>query len=614
MRQSRWLVLAAVLGSLNLWVGCPKPQGPGDAGEEDASEGVDAGPQDSGFRCQTDEQCQLHVSTDTVCETETETCVPRCRIDDDCAVYNRGLRCQDATGRCIEARGCSATFNCPPPNIDPSDYCSTLSGVGCRCVYENNDTGEPGVCRRRRGVCDECTDDSQCGNEPSFTPQGVCRALQGDSTGKKYCFFRENICPCGMVTSSEGGYCVPQAGFSCQNVGCQEDHHCPTGSLCTAAGSGGSCGVCEPRCSWNFGTQSLNAPGCPPGKTCWVDHANLDPASSYFGAGRCRPACGSDEECTGSSNPFGGPKLACRAENTANGPSEKRCRPDGECMDSFECPPPEEGSVYLGYCARATFECKTDCRPGIDPVSGTAYADCIGGYKCAAEGGSNLCKQQSCNDLGGARLACVVGQLCCGEDRNRDGTADPCPTAGVEPNGCFDAPVPPYCITCDKQEDCASLDNWNGSPLPSLCMQGGPRPDGSEGVNICAPSTHNDLTKNADGVPLAAQGCPKGYTALRLKVPCEAHADCQKGHPGVGTCDFDQSETLPDGGHPLRCLCTGTGTTNATAQCPQDPGSGQSSVCGYALQGLSSVCLSSVVCYPSGTLIYKPTSERGCGL
>src|SRR5690349_4400269 len=83
-----------------------------------------------------------------------------CRMDDDCAVYGLKLRCNEVSGECVPGKACNDSSNCG--SSEPDDYCSSF-GPGCRCVPEAG-SGSAGVCRRRRGVCDPCTADSQCGN------------------------------------------------------------------------------------------------------------------------------------------------------------------------------------------------------------------------------------------------------------------------------------------------------------------------------------------------------------------------------------------------------------------------------------------------------------------
>ncbi len=107
MRGYRGFALLAVFGAMGLFsVGCPgcnqaRPDedagvdaGPEDAGPPDACP-VDAGPDPT---CQSDEECEGKIGADYVCDNTAQsatyqTCVPKCRIDDDCEVYDLGLRC-----------------------------------------------------------------------------------------------------------------------------------------------------------------------------------------------------------------------------------------------------------------------------------------------------------------------------------------------------------------------------------------------------------------------------------------------------------------------------------------------------------------------------------------
>ncbi|MHB8872599.1 MAG: hypothetical protein ACYC8T_02830 [Myxococcaceae bacterium] len=609
--NSLWpLGLVAAL-ALSLF-GCPPPPPPVpdasteedagfDAGEEDA--GIDAGPEDAGWSCVR---------------------------DDDCAVFNQGLRCDEATGVCIGSRGCNDDTNCD--SVDEADYCYHY-GLQCRCVQEENDAGFSGVCRRRHAVCDQCTSDVECGNSGVFDPPGACRALSGDTTGKKYCLqgMQGSTCGCGMINDGQG-YCKPQTN-DCSKVGCTEDKNCPGGSVCNK----NAC-LCEPRCRWDFALKSEASPGCPPGKTCWVDTANLNPDSLFYGAGRCRPPCNGNTDCTDIvSNPFGGTNLKCAGEQLSGGGlSPKRCRANGACMDNLECPELPPDSIYLGYCDRGAFTCNADCRLGIDPVTGQGYRDCRSGYKCeAGDAGANVCVLKTCVEMGGARMACARGEYCCGEDKNGDSLADPCPPANQRDlNGCYTAPSPPFCFECQSSADCMSYTPpaWLGtcangskspacSPLPNLCVNAGKRPDGSDGIAVCAPSTWNDTTTDSNGVSKAIRGCPATYAAVSFKPKftaaddpddCKSNADCSVGQDGGGICDADLATFLPDGGHPLSCKCTIPG---APAQCPNTTDGGITSVCKFGI-AIPTVCIQSVVCLASPGVVYKDAGAPtyGCGL
>jgi hypothetical protein len=582
-------------------------------------------------RCTENTDCSA-VAAGYVCYPETGKCNPPCTNDDMCKGIQLGTRCELGAGKCIPARGCNMSSDCQVSN--PSDYCD-IFGIGCRCVTpEANDAGYSGVCRRRKNVCEECTGNDECGSEFVFDPLGTCKALQGDSSGKKYCFQQKvGQCACGMIDDG-AGYCKPQSN-SCDQVGCAKDADCKSGSVCNTQ----KC-LCEPRCKWDFFKKELVAPGCPPGQTCWVDNANLDPASTFYGAGRCRPACSGDGDCAfnATTNPFGGSKLACRAEIlNGGGMSDKRCRASGQCMDDLECPEQPQTSVYLGYCDRGSFQCKTDCRVGTDPTTGGGYKDCRSPYACAADAGTNVCRLLTCVEQGGASIACTRGQYCCGEDKNGDGTADPCPSTGLGPDNCYDAPKPPFCTTCQSQADCqnAQLPGYltgggactNGSKSPSCsalpmqCIYAGDRPGGAMGINICAPSTFNDGTRDSYGVGKDVRGCPAGYATTYFYPAliqsqddyCSVDADCNVG-TDAGRCAQDLTQRLQDGGHPKACLCNAG--PNGDAQCPNATDGGVRSVCKFGVPGQTVACIESINCTPPPGNAYQAVGapRYGCGL
>ncbi len=320
-----------------------------------------------------------------------------CFRDDDCRA--NGQVCDTATGRCIPGRGCATNTECQ--FLDPADPCF-LAGDQCRCDLNDGPTGFAGTCRRRLGVCDRCTEDSQCGNDviifgpPTGTGAGRCLPFMGDPSGARYCR-RQRVgqCACGFIDDGTG-YCAPQAN-SCAMIGCNTDAQCSSGSVCTVsrpdAGTGACAGVCVPRCRWDFARQELATPGCPPGQTCWVDSANLSPVSIFYGAGRCRPPCTSTMDCAlSASNPFGGTNLVCAPENSGGTFTANRCRASGFCMDDAECPQQPPTAPARGYCDRATRTCNTDCRLGVDPVTGVPWNDCRAPYTCVSDGGMASCQ------------------------------------------------------------------------------------------------------------------------------------------------------------------------------------------------------------------------------
>ncbi|MBL8956296.1 MAG: hypothetical protein JNK82_36320 [Myxococcaceae bacterium] len=607
-----------------------------------------------------------------VCDEDKGSCIGKCAQDDDCSALGKtGRRCLETTGKCsaVGVQACNTDPNCnTSPDFD--NYCFT-GGIQCRCVIEPNDAGAQGVCHRRNAQCTECTTAAQCGTAPHFEPQGDCRTIAGDASGKKYCLYRRmGQCACGYFQDMNG-FCAPEAPRTCANPGCIADKDCPGGSVCNTA----RC-ACEPRCRWDFNRKEIAAPGCPPGQTCWVDSENLDPQSVYYGSGRCRPPCANDTECQYDqmTNPNGGTNLRCAGEKlTGGGLSEKRCRAVGDCMDNLECTPPPDTQPYLGYCDRGTFTCHDmDCRTGNDPITGTPYKDCRMPFACRQMAGNGTCVLQNCAEQGGAQRACSIGNMCCGDDKTNNDAGDNCPAPSEQNEvGCYRAPSPPYCKSCSFDcdsmtgvcnilQDCdtgvpsylssGGTDNctngskspscalWpNGTPMPNVChvYKRDQSAIGQVFYGFCQASTHNDLTVKANGVSAAQNACPAVFSAAWhpvLSPPtvrglvtaglvnqndnyCNEDSDCQLGGADAGRCV--ETALIPvrmDGTRRKACLCN----AGSTGQCPNDPDAGVISFCrASTVPGSETICVSSAVCDVGRPYLFSDAGIGplfGCGL
>lgn len=585
---------------------CPPPSSGVDSGFDagDGGDGMDAGPADAGPP-------------------------PPCTFDDECSSREPGSRCEPSTGKCVAAKPCANNGECNDQQVN--DYCTDSIAEPCRCVVEANDGGKAGVCRRRKPSCAECETDSECGSDQGvFDPVGACRAIDGDDGGKKFCLRAPDVgtCSCGYV--SQGGFCAP-ASKSCGAPGCVADADCKNNQVCNTQ----SC-ICENRCRWDFAEKKEAGTGCPAGKICWVDNASLNPNSIYYGSGRCRAPCSMDAECTNTAtNPNGGAKLKCAAETLVDGGSSlKRCRANGACMDTLECPRAADTATYLGYCDRGTFACVADkCRVGDDPLTAQPFKDCRAPHACAVDAGVNYCRLLSCAEQGGAAIACDNGEYCCGEDKDGDGNADPCPSVSMKPDKCYPMPKPPFCTACMTAADCnaavPSFGCTNGSkspscsPLPMLCVYAGDRGPGVMGINVCAPSTWNDGTQDPKfKVGKSVRGCPSGVLPSLIRPVfamdgenyCVVDNDCRKGN-STGICGPDLQITLQDGGHPKSCQCfAGPG---GDAMCPNLPDAGITSVCAWnSVDGGQMPCVTSVVCQQKANKVYSPTAAGfgACGL
>lgn len=588
---------------------------------------------------------------------------PPCQNDFECPA---GKICA-ATGECVTGPTCRADSDCQV--LDPNDRCYRY---GQQCTCDSSATGG-GTCRLRKGPCQECTADSECGNDvvifgpPDGIGMGRCKALPNDMTGKKYCLYqRVGQCACGTVDDGTG-FCKPQSN-SCDQVGCNVDKDCSSGSVCSVnrpdAGAGSCGGVCVPRCRWDFSIKDNVAPGCPPGTVCWVDSANLDPNSIYYGSGRCKPPCADNADCQQSAgNPFGGTNLKCAAEKLPDGTeSPKRCRANGVCMDSLECIPLlnlPDTQPYIGYCDRGTFTCERDCRTGLDPVTGNPYKDCRSPFACSVDAGLNYCRLETCTEQGGAVIACAQGEYCCGDDKNFDGVADPCPPKSQQdPAGCYKAPAPPFCTQCGASVDwtqgvdpvdqaiaddeCARAmrPSWatcpsdggyspNCSPLRAKCMYAGNR-GMSPGIAVCMVPSVNDIgtvSLRYGPMPKALIACPANYSVNYVRPQpnpsqdigyCQTNADCSilpdGGVGDAGVCDFDSTLRKPDGGLFKACRCP---AKSGAANCPngESPAGLIQSFCKDATVGATSFCITTAVCEPPRGSVYQPADGGfGCGL
>ena len=137
-------------------------------------------------------------------------------------------------------------------------------------------------------------------------------------------------------------------------------------------------------------------------------------------------------------------------------------------------------------------------------------------------------------------------------------------------------------------------------------------------INVCAPATYNDGTRDAFGVGRDLKGCPQGFppVILRPKLAqgddyCNTDSDCNQG-TDAGSCKMEQALTLMDGGHPKTCQCT---AGVAASQCPNND-AGLSSECKFGISGQTVPCVQSVVCLPNTLNLFKDAGppSYGCGI
>ncbi len=613
--------------------------------------------------CATDQVCTDGACTTAMVIVEdagVDAGPPPCTNDFSCGP---GKICDILSGDCVMGSPCTQDFQCQ--SLTAEDRCYRY---GQQCTCDTTATGG-GTCRLRKGPCEECLADSECGSDvvifgpPDGIGAGRCKTLPNDMSGKKFCSYqRVGQCACGTIDDGTG-FCRPQSN-SCESVGCNIDKDCPSGAVCSVnrpdAGANSCGGVCVPRCRWDFAERVEVSPGCMPGLTCWVDSANLNPDSIYYGAGRCKPPCDGTADCQVSGgNPFGGTNLKCDGELLDDSTkSPKRCRAAGACMDNAECPELMDAGPYLGYCDRASFVCRADCRTGSDPISGNAFKDCRPPFSCSNDAGVNFCRLETCTQQGGAGIACAQGEYCCGDDKNFDGTPDPCPPlAQQNAAGCYAAPKPPFCTECgagtdfsmgvdsmvqamaDQQCAAQAAPSWspcansskapNCSPLKAKCQYAGDRAPMMPGIAVCMLPTVNDV-----GTVLLRYGetkkeqiaCPTNYSVNFVRPQpnpsqgvgyCNTNADCSVltdgGVSDAGVCEPDPLLRQMDGGLLKACRCD---AKSGAAQCPNGtaPIGEVRSFCKDGVTGSRQYCIETAVCTPPRGSVYKATTEFGCGL
>lgn len=488
MTRHSFAALGAFVALTTVLAGCPKTPETGNAqdagGKLDGSVAADAGDTDAG--------------------PSPSTCTPDQYFD-------------VATTTCLPAKHCT-----PDPNIDPTgerscefgnnDYCAFGA---CYCAKDQ----AGGVCLPRIAPCAACTTDVECGNSSDYTDyRAVCAGLAGAAgVDSKVCVPKyEGSCPPGYLQGTVSGtfqYCLP-AGGACGAAGpCTSDNDCDATSnspLCDK-----SQGVCVGACTYKYSDATSD---CPPNQVCNVDPRLLTPPTNpNFGKGRCGFPC--DQASGGFVCLPGTECIPDGDSHTSTRPV--RCRPaPPECIRNSDCPTDPAGHSY-GYCNLSTLTCSTGCL--IDD-------NCTGAYHCVA----GLCSQKTCLDEGGANLACLYGQFCCGETGG-----PPCPT-GVMPGECYDAANPPWCGDCTAGQTVATP-SGSARPQPSRCAL-------DKMWHSCDPA-------------LPAQ-CPRSEICTNGPMFCAVDGDCGSG----GKCVDIQAY----GKMGKACSCQMGATCPSLATCQMD--------------------------------------------
>ncbi|RMG19458.1 MAG: hypothetical protein D6729_05165 [Deltaproteobacteria bacterium] len=402
VRHQRSLLVLTAVGLLA--TGCPPAT---------VSNGGDGGVVGDGT-CSVDAECRAGFR----CDRERRRCV--CTGDDACPA---NLFCNAFTGQCVsEVPGCTQDGEC-----GPNQYCEV----------------ETRTCRTRRGYCEPCTEDRQCGGasdrcieDPTIGRHFCGKACQGDGDceqgstcqtigGVKTCW--PSVATCEQVAG-----CNPNTGQSCQqDSDCTEGEDqvcdqlqgtcvarvptCPFGTVCNRdtrqceaactidddCAAHEDCQTTPCRCTNNECVQILlcrDNSECEPGQVCIVPPGQTE--------GECGPSCSSDAEC-----PQGqvctdlGSRRACVDGCTSNADcplnsncSGGRCVPG--CQTTAVCQPCEicqPINPQVKACTQVSGYCEVCTAPanGCSTLDGTRYCcdtgptdylgvDCSGGRGCPA--------------------------------------------------------------------------------------------------------------------------------------------------------------------------------------------------------------------------------------
>lgn len=538
----------------------------GSSGSSGTSGSGDAGP----TPCTTDAVCAGGL----VCNAPvggSGFCAPPCKDDDQCPATQR---CEDSSGHCIDAAPCDDTVITSPVDAclaAAAGYC----GTRCRCETDGGVPGA-GVCKRVRAFCEPCATDGQCNPCPggpadcdvgAFVFPAKCAPVGPDAG--TYCeqVVSNQPCPFGYLPNSATGACEPQSHVCGGPAACASDLDCTR-----AIGPGHYCepstGICKEFCTFDYlsGT-SIN---CSPGQVCNVAPRFVlaDAGFARYGAGTCGKPCdapgGPDCAALGAT---AGLAFACVKERSG----EHRCRPVSEpdaggCMDDVECAPTSDGGVYLGYCHLYGFDCRYDCRDGINPFTGKPYSD----HDCAPPPGSDtsykcagsLCVEKNCVERGGAQYG-HHNDFCCGEDRDHTGVldsgfanlADPidaCPQ-GIDAGQFYQAASPPWCnVACDPNPSDVLPDG--GLAVFDTCVDGVPNFDRRDAPNFCLQYAQGKASCVVAANYLTE--CPGGWGFRGLEVGCAQNSDCDSTLPDGGPSGTGVCNIYPDGGGKKTCACT----------------------------------------------------------
>jgi hypothetical protein len=293
-----------------------------------------------------------------------------------------------------------ACDNCPyVSNPDQRDSLGNGTGDACRTCHFNTDC--PGGLLCQNGLCLECLNNRQCGDEVCNTTTHKCVACQSTSECSQpdKCDVKIGRCvacltgtDCGANMTCTFGQCFPQCvsdascpGQFCVNgacVGCRSNQDCPSMQWCDGGACRAQCIITADctdgrTCDTMTGTCVLPCNGlCLNGQTCdnsvcrdVCDGSRPCGTGSKCAGGACVPECAIDGDCLGI-RPF----TICQAG---------QCVPNGTCVLDTDCDRskmcvtgvcvarPTTAVANKGYLCNDPCQCRLDeaCLPNMDGMS-----------------------------------------------------------------------------------------------------------------------------------------------------------------------------------------------------------------------------------------------------
>lgn len=295
--------------------------------------------------CSTNAEC---ADRNFVCDPLRRLCV--CTSDAMCAGNPAGAYCNAFTGRCVgDVAGCKSDGDC-------------ADGQFCDAALR--------TCRTRKGWCEPCSQDAECGasgdfciHHPDFASAPTfCAAACGAG----------GTCPEGRkcAQTEKGQQCVPATGRCQQVSACNPDsgQRCAVDTDCTE-GVGQACDRVRSRCVAAQAT-------CVAGQAC-------DPISR-----QCVAACQQDRECV---ERFADNAYVCVDGTCVHA---ETCRSDTECAADKWC------------------EIAAGATSGVCQPACTADAECPLGQRCLAENGHRRCTPGCSGDSDCPLNAVCSGGVC----------------------------------------------------------------------------------------------------------------------------------------------------------------------------------------------------------